>query len=34
MWAEDPMALYLHVIKDRYINDRNDKTLRKFLGEE
>jgi hypothetical protein len=32
-WPEDPMALFLQVVSDRYIDDPNDPVIRKYLGE-
>jgi hypothetical protein len=32
-WPDDPMALFLQVVGDRYINDPNDKVILKYLGE-
>jgi hypothetical protein len=33
VWPEDPMALFLQVVSDRYIDDPNDAVIRKYLGE-
>src|SRR5262249_18052016 len=32
-WPDDPMALFLEVISDRHINDPDDPTILKYLGE-
>jgi hypothetical protein len=32
-WPDDPMALFLQVVGDRYIDDPNDPVILKYLGE-
>jgi hypothetical protein len=32
-FPDDPMALFLQVVSDRYIDDPNDKVILKYLGE-
>jgi hypothetical protein len=33
VWPDDPMALFLQTVSDRYIDDPNDQVIRKYLGE-
>jgi hypothetical protein len=33
VWPADPMALFLQVVGDRYIEDPQDEVIRKYLGE-
>jgi hypothetical protein len=33
-WPEDPRAVFLRTIDDRFIDDPDDKIIRRFLGEE
>jgi hypothetical protein len=34
VWPEDLEGLFMRTIKDRYISDLNDKTIRRFTGKE